>query len=181
MAFLDFMLDIETTGTDPAHTAILQIGAVAFNIESKEVSHAFFNQSMWIPPSRRWDEDTRVWWGKHQAVLQNIRAKARDPSQVMQEFQDWVLSFRTEGQTEGFRLWAKPISFDAPFIDSYFKEFGVQNPFHYTDVVDMRTFLRTRLGTWDVRSWEADRKMTGSAHNALMDALHQVKLVMEVA
>lgn len=178
MAFVDVMVDLETTGTDPSHTAILQLAAVAFNVETGDVSPALFNASLHMASTRRWDEDTRSWWSKRPMVLQSIRAKARPPAEVMQEFQDWVLKLLQTNNGE-VRLWGKPISFEAPFLDSYFKEFGIHNPFNFRTHVDMRTYIRTRLDSWDISGWEADRKMQGIAHDALNDALHQVKLVLE--
>ena len=60
--YSDVMLDIETTGTQPDRAAIIQIGAVKFNLETGAVSNHFFNRSMELPPWRAWSEDTRSWW-----------------------------------------------------------------------------------------------------------------------
>jgi hypothetical protein len=182
MAFLDVMLDIETTGTDPVHTAILQIGAVAFDIETRTVNPDLFNRSLFVPPTRRWDERTREWWAKRPAgLLASIRSTAQEPALVMSELQAWALKYQhADSQGRPLRLWAKPICFDYPFIESYFKEFSLDNPFGFRAVVDLRTYLCTKLGTWDIGDWEKSHRSTAVMHNALNDALHQVKLAFEV-
>lgn len=177
--YSDFMLDIETTGTDPVATAILQIAIVPFNVDTGEVCPQFFNRSLRIPPRRYWDEETRTWWGKKKDVYAAIVARSEDPALVMRECVRYVED-RTD-QSTGARLWGKPISFDGAFFESYCKQFGVDNPFPYSNVVDMRTFIRAKLGTWDIRAWERERPLVGVAHNALYDALHQVKLVLDAA
>ncbi len=176
MEYLDIMVDIETTGTDPSHSAILQIAAVAFNLETKQVSPELFNMSLSVPPNRFWDEGTREFWGKHREVLAKIRSTAQDPAFVLQSLREWTL--RHAGSEA--RLWGKPISFEAPMLESYFRQYGLTNPFGFRLVRDQRTWISAKLGpVVDVLAWEKARPMEGAAHDAIFDALHQVKLVME--
>ena len=171
MAFNFISVDIETTGTDPSHTAIIQIGAVAFNMEG-EVHNSLFNESLLIPETRRWDEDTRDWWGdQDQAIFMNIWKSMREPGMVLREFREWVLE---ASMGEEPRMVAKPISFEFPFFQSYFREFGVGNPFHFRQALDLRSILFGR-GRHDV---EDSVIFEGNPHDALDDALHQARLFL---
>lgn len=174
--FPDFMLDIETTGTDPSHSGILQIACVAFNIETKEVDPVTFNRSLVLPNNRFWDEDTRHWWAKRADTLRTIQANAVDAKTVLEELQQFVTSRMLVTGNVG-RPWAKPISFDMPMIESYYRQFDVISPFSFRDVVDMRTYIRTKLGTWDIGAWEKSQPSPAGAHNALVDCFYQLKMV----
>lgn len=178
--FPDLMLDIETTGTDPSHSAILQIGAVFFNVETGQLDPTgMFNRSLVMPPNRFWDEDTRDWWMKRQHVLAEIRSRAEPVKKVLEDFASFVTERQMALPNGGVRVWGKPVSFDFPFIENYFRSFDVISPFDFRSVVDMRTFIRAKLGTFDIKDFEASVPFTGTAHNALMDSLHQVKTVLE--
>lgn len=176
MEYPDVMVDIETTGTDPSHSGILQIAAVAFNVDTGQVCPDIFNMSLSVPPGRFWDEGTREFWSKHKEVLAKIRASAQPPAYVMSTLREWVL--RNAGREA--RLWGKPISFEAPLLESYFRQFELTNPFGFRLVRDQRTWVASKLGPeTDVFAWEKSRPMIGAAHDAVFDTLHQVKLVLE--
>lgn len=172
------MVDIETTGTDPSHTSILQIACVAFNAETGDVSgDDMFNRCLRMPADRRWDEDTRAFWAKHKTIYQGIVQRSEDPGVVVRDFSAWVRKLANHGNT--IRLWAKPVSFEGPFLASYFERYGVINPFFHGEHMDVRSYIRGKLGIMDLRSWEKARPLDGVAHDAIYDALHQVKLVLE--
>lgn len=178
--FPDIMVDIETTGTDPSRTAMIQLAAVRFNIETGAVdTSSFFKSNLAIPPGRFWDESTRKWWGKMPTLRDSILNNPRPPALVMTEFQQWVVAKPCE---RPWRFWAKPQSFDWPFVASYFDQFEVMNPFSFREAIDMRTYLRGALGTWDLREVEEFEKslpFQGTEHDGLFDALHQVRVVLE--
>lgn len=52
------MVDIETTGTDPYHNAMVQLAAIEFNYRTGDIGRTF-NMSLEIPRGRYWDEDCR--------------------------------------------------------------------------------------------------------------------------
>jgi len=174
--FPDIQIDIETTGLRPDRCAIIQIGAVKFNYENETVDGGFFNRSMHMPPHRYWDPETRVWWSKRQDVYEDIMRRAEDPRTVMQDFADWV----GYGHSEPLRFWAKPISFDSAFIESYLHDYSIPSPFSHRHATDLMSFIKGARGNMDVNSVYRECPMEGTAHNALFDALYQIKLVFYV-
>lgn len=174
---LDVMLDIETTGTDPVHTAMIQIAAVRFDAETKEIdTSTMFNRCLWFPAGRFWDEDTRAWWGRqNESILEDIFDRMEDPRVVIHELLNWIQTFNAAAPV---RLWAKPTSFEFPFLTSYYKQFGLPMPFHYRHAVDVNSYIRGR-GHMDIDGFWKAIPFQGQAHNALHDVLHQIHGVFE--
>ena len=163
---MDCMVDLETTGTLPEHAAILQIAAVRFDYESGIIGGTFV-ASMTIPYGRFWDQSTQEWWSTMPETYERVTEGARPPEIVMPEFVAWC------GYDQ--RLWAKPSSFEYPFIDSYCRQFGLMNPFHFRSTIDVNSFIRGMAGN---PSEYFDVPFEGEKHNALDDTLHQVKMVL---
>lgn len=174
--FNSVMIDVETTGTSPDKTAIIQIAAVRFDLETRTVdSGDMFNRCLSIPPTRYWDEGTREWWGKQKrSILQEIYSRMEDPKTVMTDFSQWALS-KQNGQKLHF--WAKPTSFDFTFCQSYFNEFEVYNPFHFREAIDMNSFIRGLGRSSEKR--EVEVEFAGDAHNAIFDVLNQISVVFK--
>ena len=166
----DVMVDIETTGTNPDRTAILQIGAVKFNAHTREVSPDFFNRSLTIPGHRSWDTETMNWWTQQKAgVLSEIMNAAEPHRDVINSFAEWAYPMHH------LRFWAKPTTFDFMFISSYFKDMDIVNPFSYRTAVDMNSFLAGKYFPEEAPHIQVTH--TGDAHNALQDCFWQLKLL----
>ena len=173
------MIDIETTGADSQHTNMIQLAAVAFNPEAMTVDPDMFCMSVEMQPGRFWDEGTRVFWNKMPDLLRGIQVKAQPAGTVMQAFQNWVLAKAPGGER---LFWAKPSSFDFTFVESYFAMTGVASPFHFRTVIDMRSWLRAKLGTFDldpIVKFEKSIPFQGVEHDARFDALHQVSIILK--
>ena len=172
--FPDCMVDLETTGTDPAHAAIIQIAAVRFNYDTCEIGPSF-EACLEIPAGRFWDESTREWWLSKWDTLEPILSRAREPAEVMTEFSHWCCD--TTPALGHNRLWAKPIHFEYPFLQSYARQFGVEMPFHYRSAVDLNSFTRGMQHNPGAVPIDVQFKMTfeGEQHNAVDDVLHQIK------
>lgn len=166
----DVMVDIETTGTNPAYGGMIQLAAIKFNYDTGEIGAAF-NRCLSLPPGRFWEDDTRQWWGKQKpSILQSILARAEDPKTVMEDF----LRYAAEGQP--LRFWSKPLSFDWPFIASYCAQFGFPMPFRFWEARDMRSFIAGLRGC--PNNVDMDHvTLAGDAHNALYDCALQLKQV----
>lgn len=164
-AWPDIMVDIETTGTRPDRAAILQIAAVKFDIRTGDASPDFFDKCLTIPRSRGWDEDTRNWWLKDkQPLLMSLIARGEPYRQVLTDFRDWC------GPNAG-RFWCRGLSFDFPFVASYFNDYEVSNPFKFWQAMDTRTWIEAK----DIDQNEFEFK--GTEHNALHDVIHEIKVV----
>lgn len=173
-----YMVDIETTGTDPKHTSMIQLAAVRFDPYTGKVDPNMFCASLLELPGRYWDLGTRAWWGKMPQLLQKIQSTARDPRVVMNEFLDWVL---LDGGGER-TFWAKPTTFDFPYVEEYFTATSVPSPFHFRTVCDQRSFVRAKKGFTSLSAIEAFEKTVefqGVEHDARFDALHQVRIVLK--
>lgn len=170
----DCMVDLETTGTDQQFNAIIQIAAVKFNPKTQEISHDFFDRCLMIAPNRYWQESCVQWWSERKpSVLQGIMARMEDPATVLTALRDW-------SGGGGLRMWGKPSHFDHSFLDTYYKQFGMQTPFHFRATNDMNTFIRARYWPENPPNWEADIPFEGEKHNALHDVLHQLKVLFHV-
>ena len=175
----DFMIDLETTGTDPRYGAVIQIAAVRFNYHEESVdTSSMFDRCLTIAPGRFWDESTRDWWHKPDKikVLRQIQMRAEDPYTVLKDFQQWAGT----APSQPHRFWGKPTHFDHSFISSYFNQFGMFNPFHYRYARDMNSFMAGMRGSPEAPNVEGEIEFVGDVHNGLHDALHQIKMLFHV-
>lgn len=169
----DYMIDIETTGTNPEENAIIQIAAVRFNRLTGEIDPKFFDRCLHVPPGRYWAEDTREWWMNQPEVLTGLLTRAEPPEMVIKAFWEWVAA----GPSICPRaFWGKPITFDYNFINSYFRQYGLMQPFHYREAVDLNSYLLGR-GHENRREYWKTIEPVGDAHNALHDCLYQIRAV----
>lgn len=170
MGMWNVMVDLETTGTDPAANAIIQISAVRFDLINKKVDASdMFDRCLAVPMSRSWDQGTIEWWSKHGDVLDSIMARQEPARDVVEAFHAWAC------KTPGASLWAKPITFEYPFLASYFRQYEKDMPFHYRYARDVNTYLWAKghedtSKFWDTIPWDGL-----DAHNALHDVLHQIR------
>jgi DNA polymerase III alpha subunit (gram-positive type) len=175
MTFTDCMVDIETGGLSPDKHPMLQLAAVKFNLLTGEVDDTYFDRWLVTPETRSWDPDTRHWWSKMPDILSRIEARAEPIEPVLIDFQEFVCK---EGPS--IRFWAKPLSFDYPFVQSYFREAGLAMPFHYRLARDMNTYMaaiKDRGGYADHN--DVDVPFVGPQHNALFDVIHQIKVLLQ--
>lgn len=172
---LDVMIDLETTGTDPSNNAIIQIAAIRFDYERREIGSVFC-RSLAIPYGRYWDEGTREWWAKMPDLFSRIMATAGPPEMVFKDFQTWCLN--TAPFSGDQRLWAKPAHFEFPFLQSYARQFGLDLPFHYRNVVDLNSFTRGLANDPGRKPLDKEIEFHGEQHNAFDDVGHQIKVAL---
>lgn len=163
------MVDIETTGTSPDRNGIIQITAIRFNLEQRTVDHNWFNRCLALPMRRSWDESTRDWWMNKPEVISSIYQRMEDPRVVMDDFLNWINN-ENVGQLV---FWSKPLSFDFPFVASYFRDYEMGMPFPFWLARDLRSFIAGRNPNFD----EKTVPFQGPAHDALFDTLHQIALL----
>lgn len=171
------MVDVETTGVDPVHNAMIQIAAVRFNYETQEIGPTYVGY-LTMPESRFWDQDTLAWWQKNQSILNRILDRGRPAGEVWNEFVDWTLATSPSLAAIEQRLWAKPISFEWPYLQSYGRQFGRALPFHYRNAVDLNSFCRGLAGDPSRKPLDKEIPFTGEQHDALDDTFHQVLVAL---
>ncbi len=178
--FTDVMIDVETTGTSSFdHNAIIQIAGVKFNYETQEVCEDMFNMSLAIPPGRFWDKKTEEWWHKDKLhVLREIQANAQPTEGAIRAFYTWLLKDYPSND-DGLRFWAKPPHFDFSFLASYFNQYGLTNPCVYNKARCLNTHIAALRGSADHWPLEKEIPFNGAEHNALMDCIHQLKVLFE--
>ena len=177
MNYPDIMVDIESTGTQPEHTNIIQIAAYRFNLETGDVDPKAFDQCLIPLPTRFWDEDTRMWWSKMPDVLDGIWSRMKPARQVMEALTMWAV--KDNEAASSLRFWGKPTHFDHSFISSYYREVGLPNPFHFRNAIDQNSWIRARYFPEEAPRIEKELDFIGHEHNARDDALHQVRVVLE--
>lgn len=168
--FTDIMVDIETGGLDPCHSPILQIAAVKFNYDTGDVG-GMFDRGLLPAPGRCWDESTREWWAGMPDTYESIAARAESPANVIRDFHAFA-------DHDFYRFWAKPTLFDFPFIDSYFKQFGYENPFHFRYARDLNSFIAALKGGADHVPMKAV-EFVGTVHDGLDDCINQISVLFE--
>lgn len=172
MHYRHFMVDVETTGLSHDRAAMLQIAAVRFNLQTREIDNSsMFCRSLTMPPNRFWDEDTRGWWQSQRAeVFETVVANAQPPEEVLEDFVSWASGDLLDPRDRFF--WANNASFDWGFVQSYLRDYGLPNPFAFRNVRDIRTFLEGHHfpnKVPDVAVVKGDM-----AHNALHDCIYQI-------
>lgn len=175
LKFPHIMLDLETTGTNAAHNAIIQIAAVRFNLYTGDVDLNMFNRCLMMPKGKFWDQSTYDWWAKRVEVYQSIMARAEDPRVVMNDFATWI-------GTEQLQFFGKPTHFDFNFIQEYVERF-LDRPtmFHFRHATDMNSWIRGVYFPEPVPDLRELVPMEGPAHDAIFDTLYQIKQLFYVA
>ena len=174
--FTDIMVDIETTGTLPEYNGIIQLAAVKFNLDTREVSPNIFDRALSLAPNRFWDEGTRQFWQKHPGVYRGLMERAELPHKVLSDFYNWVLLDQPDIEG-GYRFWAKPVSFDWPFLASYMRQHGMEMPFHYRYACDMNSYIRGLRSNPEHYKLEDEIPFEGEEHNAKWDCFHQIQVL----
>jgi len=173
------MVDIETLGKNNSASPIIQIGAIKFDPDFREISS--FDEKLSIPADRVADEETRQWWREtDEPLLQSLLAAGRPVEQVLPEFNRWL----------GWSpiLWAWPSVFDLPFIESYARRYykPMLGTIWRSRWVDSRSWIAGLRRDW-IGQEELDQMckakppFEGSTHDALFDSRWQVWVLAEVA
>ncbi len=162
------MLDLETWGKSPG-CAIRSIGAVEFDPISGEVGAEFYanvdDESCKVVGLVK-DPDTVKWWDDQpQQARDALKEKKQDIVTISHNFTAWFRGVR------GMFVWSQGANFDEPIMSAVFRATGMKTPWRFYNARDTRTVYD--VARFDPRSV----RRTGTHHNALDDARHQVRLV----
>lgn len=167
----DVMFDLETLGVTPS-AVILSVGAVKFDLDTGEIDDAGFYASISIDDQlshdRKIDESTLIWW-----LGQSKEAQAvfHEPKQLLAD----VLDSLTEWLGHNKRcVWSNGADFDLPMLAHAYTSLGMTVPWQFWNSRCVRTYKN--LPSADT----LPKQVPGIKHNALHDALAQVRTVQAI-
>lgn len=181
---LIFSVDIEADGPIPGPFSMLSLGAVVAGVDTGpryypwDLTETFYIEIQ--PISEDFVPEALAVSGLDRDVLMD---QGYEPWRAMKNFAQWVNDVaKNEDATPVFAAW--PSSFDWVFVYWYFANFGIQSPFGFSRVLDMKTaaatLLNTNLSSIGKRRFlnETGVKVrTPHTHNALDDAMGQAELI----
>ena len=160
----DVMIDLETLGNGD-HAAICQIGACYFDRYTGEIGNTFkinVNAASAAKHGGQLDASTVYWWlSQSQEARDSILA---DPKLDIVDAMNKLNAFLAGAH----RIWSHA-TFDFVIISNTFRKLGIKPLFSYRAARDIRTLVDLA----NVTVTKTER--TGTHHDGLADALHQVK------
>lgn len=167
------MLDLETMATSP-NAFITGIGFAIFELHSPHRLLARYKAAIDLEDPFQAKRDvaptTIKWWLQQSREAQE--AMLTDSTNVKRALEEinrlWI---GHQPQT----IWAKSPGFDCVIIESMYKELGMKCPWWFSQTRDVRTvehLAKNKAGIEILPSFN-----TGTAHNALDDALEQIAVV----
>ncbi|MCI4204271.1 3'-5' exonuclease [Dickeya dianthicola] len=176
------MIDLETMGKKP-NAPIASIGAVFFNPETGELGERFyccvdFENDMFNGAEP--DGETIKWWLRQSNVARAelTRDDAYPICGAVDKFSDWLTDNADSLNT--LHVWANSPSFDCAILKSAFERTDTDIPWKYWNERDVRTIKAIGLSIMDIGRFLGTAETIGVKHNALDDAINQVRLVSAV-
>lgn len=174
----ELIIDIETMGTEP-DTVVLSIGAlfVSLNpgvqIKESPIFYEKINLNCPHNKERSKTESTAIWWSEQDP---EVAAEALDGTEslqvIMQRFYDWIIA---NCNPKYVKPWGNGSVFDVVILENAFKQVGIEVPWKYWNVRDVRTIV-------DLAEQVGHKKSLypfhGKPHHALHDALHEAQIVI---
>jgi hypothetical protein len=174
----DIMVDIETMD-NVASAAIVSIGAVQCNLITGELGAEYYrviDLDGQAEIGMSLNAETIYWWmDQSELAREALLIKGKISLDAMcGSFSKWILHLDPSG--EKMRLWGNGASFDNAIIRYAFRQCGhsLHESVKFWNDRDMRTivgFYPRQLQ----EKWRRSNYRAGTAHNALDDAMHQVK------
>ena len=169
------MVDVETTGTNPQFSGIIQLAAIKFNFDTEDVGGTF-DRCPQLLYGRFWDDNTKHFWQSHPDVLASIQARQEPGVPVYRDFVNWVCE---DAPSRGYRFWAKPSKFDWPLVESHLLQCDLDMPFPHWQSRDLNSWIaganHRSVSPPDMK-WMVGQH-TGPLHNALSDCVLQLRML----
>lgn len=163
----NIMLDLETMGTGP-NAAICAIGAVAFDVEQRELGATLYMQ-LDLTDSVRCggviDPETVLWWlQQSDEARQKISGDGYPVATAVWEFTDFIQSL---GGEDKVKIWGNGSDFDNVILSSMFRRLGLQAPWKFWNNRCYRTVKNLHP--------QVEMVFEGVRHDALSDAINQAQ------
>jgi hypothetical protein len=184
---IGLMLDVESLDLGP-RAVLLQVGIIAFPLDDPETEMRRVDQYLPVQPQialgRSVSWDTIRWWIEQAATTPKIQERFIDNSgNDMDELTALVRSVHRK-LTEiidsvgraNVELWAKGPQFDVVNLETLFADCGLDTPWPYDCVMDLRTTMRLA----GVSSKTGDIDTSGIVpHVAISDSQFQIRCYVE--
>lgn len=170
------MLDIETLGNTPT-SAIIAIGAAAFNFESDEMDTFYIEVSSdsCLELGCTTDKSTMTWWEKQSEEARKILTSPdAEPLPVaLEKFTQWIIAKRKAAKKMELGIWGNDNTFDIVITENAFRVCNMAFPWNFWESRSVRTLV------WLGQQIGIDPKKTltreGVHHNAVDDSVFQAK------
>lgn len=129
------------------------------------------------------DPETVKWWSEQSPEAQAAFANPVDLRDALMQFAVWLESLSLEKPVNRYpdavcsdiKIWSNGPQFDVSILDAAYRAVQLPTPWHYRAPRDFRTITEAAGMTHDdMRAFD-----TGTAHNALDDAISQARIVCE--
>lgn len=175
---LDIMCDLETLGRD-SDTAVFQIAAIAFNIESGEFVDKFNGLADISSSKILVDGDTLKWWlnTNKELLTELINNGSGTEKDLFVNFHAWLKALTEEYEVY---FWGNGILFDNRLVKEKLNIYGLDYPVFYRNDRDVRTILELaamKTGITEKEFHERCKLPDLVTHNAYDDVLYQINLV----
>lgn len=179
---LGIMLDIESLDLAP-RSVVSQVGIIAFPLDDPETETRRIEQYLPIQPQlelgRTMSFSTIFWWMKQdeKARLRFIDNDGNDMEELLalvrsvhRKLSDLII----QAGPSGVEFWAKGPQFDVVNLETLFIDCGLDIPWKYDSVMDLRTLMRLA----NVHTEQVDS--TGVVpHVAIEDCKFQIRCYVE--
>lgn len=167
---IQIVIDLETYSTN-SNAAIVQIGAVAFDASTGEITAEFkinVDPKSCTDAGLSVDIETMEWWSGQSREAQKSITQAPRYSilDALTAFASWV---REQTSYKHARIWSHA-TFDFVILANAFKAVGMKMPYSHRSARDLRTIVDLAR----VEYWKWDRG-EGVHHDALDDCRFQVR------
>jgi len=164
------MIDLETLGTTAA-CPVISIGAVFF--DQTGIKHKYYeilDVEQQIDQGRQVDGATIKWWMSQANAAKTVfNENARDSKLILEKFVDFINMYSNK---KAVKPWGNGSNFDITILDDLFSFYGMDTPWEFWNIRDLRTFKEYVFDGGNV-------KRLGTHHNALDDAIYQAEIVIE--
>ena len=180
---LDIMVDLETLG-NTANSTIIQLAAVPFDLTTGEIfGNHIFNKTIDIEKTPLFvTGSTLKWWFNENPILLGTLLNSGKESEeaVLKSFIEWIDFLQNSLGFDPPTLWGNGILFDNAILRERMQYYSLKYPILYFKDRDVRTILEIASLKQDIPEKELKKNFMDPeavAHNALDDALFQVRLV----
>jgi hypothetical protein len=170
------MVDLETLGT-VANSVIMSIGAVRFDLETDKIDDAAFYASISIDSNiragRQISEATLLWWLGQPTGAQMVFHEQKESLEgALESFTEWFgAGAAGAGKTN---IWSNGADFDLPMLAHAYDTLGWETPWVFYNSRCVRTYKNLPAAK------NVPKQEFGVKHNALHDAINQVKHVQAI-